>query len=278
MERYVVLDKREGETPLECVEAWRKNRTLPPTLPLAYAGRLDPMASGKLLVLIGEECKAQTAYHRLDKEYQVQILLGIGSDTGDILGTVREAKKLPEKLEDSTIRTLCRRYRRQLTLPYPIYSAKPVAGKPLHVWASEGRIREINIPTYEATIYRLYQRGEVTTISRDSVCRHALQRIELPTTTVADGRKTAGNDFRREAVRAAWKTIKANGQPDDPFYLVTITCTASSGMYMRTLSELIARDLGTEGLAYRIIRTKIGRYQPLLGTWGFWRTRFTSRQ
>jgi tRNA U55 pseudouridine synthase TruB len=40
-----------------------------------------PMASGKLLVLLGEECKHQENYHSLDKEYEFSVLLGIGSDT-----------------------------------------------------------------------------------------------------------------------------------------------------------------------------------------------------
>lgn len=86
---YVVLDKAVGETPLSCAEAWRNEAGVAASVPLAYAGRLDPMASGKLLVLIGDECKNQINYHGLDKAYDFSVLIGIGSDTHDVLGRLK---------------------------------------------------------------------------------------------------------------------------------------------------------------------------------------------
>ena len=86
MEKYIMLEKAVGETPLSCAEAFRSNHPELDGVSMAYAGRLDPMASGKLLVLLGDECKNQTAYHGLDKEYEFSVLLGIGSDSHDVLG------------------------------------------------------------------------------------------------------------------------------------------------------------------------------------------------
>ena len=81
-----MLEKAVGETPLSCAEVFRAQHPELEGVSMAYAGRLDPMASGKLLVLLGEECKNQTAYHGLDKEYEFSVLLGIGSDSHDVLG------------------------------------------------------------------------------------------------------------------------------------------------------------------------------------------------
>ncbi len=89
MKRYVVLEKFVGQTPLECAEAWRAEHPQYADVPLAYAGRLDPMASGKLLILIGEECKQQARYHGLDKRYEFQVLCGFSSDSGDVLGLAK---------------------------------------------------------------------------------------------------------------------------------------------------------------------------------------------
>ena len=89
--RYIVLEKAVGETPLSCAEAYRAEHPELSGVPLAYAGRLDPMASGKLLVLVGEECKRQTEYHNLDKEYEFSVLFGISSDTQDVLGRLTPA-------------------------------------------------------------------------------------------------------------------------------------------------------------------------------------------
>lgn len=86
MQKFIMLDKAVGETPLSCAEAYRTEHPELEGVSMAYAGRLDPMASGKLLVLLGEECKNQTAYHSLDKEYEFSVLLGVGSDSHDVLG------------------------------------------------------------------------------------------------------------------------------------------------------------------------------------------------
>jgi tRNA U55 pseudouridine synthase TruB len=85
MQKYTVIEKNLGETPLEAVERWRTDTSTPSTIPLAYAGRLDPMATGKLLVLMGEECKRQETYHNLDKEYEFEVLFGFNTDTFDVV-------------------------------------------------------------------------------------------------------------------------------------------------------------------------------------------------
>ena len=50
------------------------------------------MASGKLLILIGDECKNQKKYFGLDKEYEFEVLFGVESDTGDVLGLISKSK------------------------------------------------------------------------------------------------------------------------------------------------------------------------------------------
>ena len=67
---------------------------------MTYAGRLDPMASGVLLVLAGEETKNKDKYLGLDKEYDFEILFGFATDTYDILGKVIKARNLIAKKED----------------------------------------------------------------------------------------------------------------------------------------------------------------------------------
>ena len=56
MKKFVTLEKAVGETPLSALERHRGEHPELLGIPMAYAGRLDPMASGKLLVLIGDEC------------------------------------------------------------------------------------------------------------------------------------------------------------------------------------------------------------------------------
>ena len=103
--RYITTQKALGETPLVATERLRRERHIPRTTPLAYAGRLDPMATGTLLILIGDECKKQTKYHALDKVYTVELLIGIHSDSGDVLGIVSACA--PQILTMQNVRNVC---------------------------------------------------------------------------------------------------------------------------------------------------------------------------
>ena len=265
MQRFIVLEKSVGQTPLECAEQWREDHPELGDVPLAYAGRLDPMASGKLLVLIGDECKRQEQYHNLDKSYQFEILFGTKSDTADVLGLLQWADEAQVSFAD--LRRVCSQLTGAIELPYPHFSSKTVQGKPLHTWTLEGRLDEIAIPKKQSTIYKL-KPLTLRTEPAEKIYKTALKNINsIP--KVTDERKALGNDFRRADVRASWKHwLEINHNKS--FQIATINCTASSGTYMRTLAEVIAKELHATGLAYSIHRTHIGRYLPLpfgLGVW-----------
>ena len=269
---YITLEKKLGETPLETMEAWRK-REAPryDSTPLAYAGRLDPMATGKLLVLIGDTCKVQTQYHSLDKCYEFSILVGIGSDTGDVLGRLTYPTTVTHPTK-SAVKAALKKYTGSVTLPFPIFSAKTVKGKPLHTWAVEGRLAEITIPTQTSTVYSL-SISKIETRMRARIYEEALKKINsIP--PVTDERKALGNDFRRVDVRADWLAWRNGGAPSDRFTIIHLRCIASSGTYMRSLAEVIAKELGSTGLAYHIHRTHIGKYLPLIKNVGIWQKRY----
>jgi len=270
MQPYVVLEKKVGETPLQCAEAWRATQS--PALkdiPLAYAGRLDPMASGKLLILIGDECKRQTNYHSLNKAYDFSVLLGVASDTADVLGIVTATK--PSNIPQSELRAVARDMVGDIELPYPHYSSKTVQGKPLHTWTLEGRLGEIIIPTKQSTIYNLSIQQLETMTTQDIYTKALLKIDSLP--PVTDSRKSLGNDFRRVDVKASWETF-LDTHPDTTWQIAHFHAIATSGTYMRTLAEVIANRLGTTGLAWSIHRTAIGQYRPLPFTLGYWSRRY----
>jgi tRNA U55 pseudouridine synthase TruB len=146
-----------------------------------------------------------------------------------------------------------------------------VRGKPLHTWALEGRLSEIEIPTKESLIHKLTYLGSKT-LTASELHRIVKEKIEtIP--PVTDERKALGADFRRADVRAGWKSLYESN-PHTHFHLLRFRCVASSGTYMRSLAEVIGEKLGTEALAYSIHRTKIGKYLPLIGSFGFWTKTF----
>src|SRR3989338_1327989 len=120
--KYVALQKAVGETPLSCAEAYRARHPELIGVPLSYAGRLDPLASGALLVLIGDECKQQKKYHGLDKEYVIEVVIGIGSDTGDVMGQLSAESSPSSAPTETALTTVTKELSgKTLSLPYPAF-------------------------------------------------------------------------------------------------------------------------------------------------------------
>jgi len=267
MKKYVVLSKQLGETPLACLERWRAKQPAGyRDTPLTYAGRLDPLASGKLLVLIGEECRAKARYLTLDKGYVFDILFGLTSDSGDVLGCVsphhntQVTASVLKKTLAATVGTL--------TLPYPAFSSKTVNGKPLHTWAAQRRLSEITIPNNTTAIYHLYLQ-KLDTLNKDQVYQTALKNI-AGVAPVTDERKAVGNDFRRPVVLESWRCWYKTQPKNATYTRARVYCACSSGTYMRSLAEYIGTRCGSAALAFSITRTHLGRYRGRLGGRPLW--------
>lgn len=269
MKPYTVVEKAVGETPLEAIKRWRRSQPNITDEPIAYAGRLDPMASGKLLLLIGDECKKQEEYHGLDKAYRFEVLFGTESDSGDVLGLVDWQK--PVTVTEKSLKAAAKSLLGNLALPYPRFSSKTVAGKPLHLWTLENRLDEIEIPTAHTKLYGLRLLG-LRTVSADAVYREVKEKIET-ISPITDESKALGADFRRKDVRLSWQVWHEHHK-GKAVQIATLEAITSSGTYIRALAPELARRLGTNGLAYSIHRTEIGRYLKLPFGLGFWTKRF----
>jgi len=263
--RHIVLHKARGLTPLETIAAWRAEAAIPADVPTSFAGRLDPMAEGKLLVLIGEECKRQREYTKLDKEYVVEVALGVSTDTGDVLGIPSVSTPLPTPTSAHVRRSLLKE-RGIHEHAYPVFSSKTVSGKPLFLYALEGTLHTIEIPKHKENLYSL-KLEDVRTYSVDEF-RTRIEAGLSHTPTSDEPSKALGADFRIGTIRPAWENLLA--QRSEPFTVLSIRVACGSGTYMRTLAERIGASLGTSACALSIRRTRIGRYIKLPLNTGFW--------
>lgn len=256
MKRYVVIEKKVGETPLAALLAYKKAHREYEGVPASYAGRLDPMAEGKLLILLGEECKKQTRYTGLDKEYEVEILLDIGSDTGDALGLLTYEGK-DTVLTVSELRSVLTKERGRHTRAYPQFSSKTVSGKPLFLHTLEGTIEAIDIPLHEERIYRtkILSTTVIDAPALKERIRHFLHKVPVSD----EPSKMLGADFRIARVRKSWDEVLEKAQ-ERTFTIITLRVTCGTGAYMRSLAGRIGEALGTHALALSIKRTKIGKY------------------
>ncbi|MEK7605974.1 MAG: hypothetical protein AAB458_00020 [Patescibacteria group bacterium] len=261
--RYVVVEKKVGETPLAALELFRKREPRLAGSPITYAGRLDPMASGQLVLLIGDECKQRDTYTSFDKAYEFEILLGAGTDTGDVLGLPRLSDGVI--VSDEEIENVLHSVLGHTRSPYPAFSSKTIEGKPLFEYTLEGSLDTVEIPQKDSYIYRLTYLGK-----REISSSNLLEEIEKKITSLKiDTESTKlGADFRRGEILERWKLLLKDSRAT--FSIISCEATVSSGTYIRTLADVIAQKLGTTGLAYSIHRTKIGTFRRFFKRFGLW--------
>lgn len=237
------------------LEEFRSEKNILKEIPLTYAGRLDPMAEGILLILIGEECKKKEEYTALDKEYEFEVLFGATTDTGDVLGMASEVTLpvvVPDELKE-VLPGLTGLY----SFEYPPFSSKTVRGRPLHEWALEDRLSEIQIPERSVLIHHL-SLLDVSVRSGEVVKSEIMAKLSLfdPDESLHRG---PGGDFRKSQIIERWSEVLA-GKENGLFPIARFRVNASSGLYVRVLAADIARRAGTQGFAYSIKRTRVGEF------------------
>ncbi|CAN5730650.1 hypothetical protein BH11PAT2_BH11PAT2_06980 [soil metagenome] len=267
--KYVVLEKKRGQTPLETILAWKSRNQQYSLVPASYAGRLDPMAEGKLLVLLGNECKRQQKYIGLDKEYEVEVVLDLATDTGDALG-IPEYQGRETHAATSSIQHVLRALTGAHTVPYPAFSSKTVHGKPLFVYALEGTLGSIDMPTHTETMYRILLLETCRLTRAELQERIDVGLVDVPRSDELS--KELGADFRQDIIRAGWRALFTT-IPERDFTVLRIRVACASGSYMRTLAGRIGTQLDSTGFALSIKRTKIGTFKTF-GPFWFWAKKY----
>ena len=245
MENIILINKPRGITPLDSILSLKKSRPELSSKTISFAGRLDPMAEGLLVLLVGEENKKRKQYEGLPKTYEFTLLLGITTDTYDILGKITSVR-LPAVTSEKTLLSTLPSFVHTFSQPYPPYSSKPVNGKPLYYWARAGKLTEITIPEKIVTITSL---TPLSPISIDS--------SSLLSSITADISQVKG-DFRQEEILSSWRECATTLPSSLPLLTFRITCT--SGVYIRSLCQEMGKSLGCGALAYRIRRTQVGEF------------------
>lgn len=240
-----LLYKNLGETPNERILRFKNDNPEYSDVSMTYAGRLDPVAEGLLIVVSGEEIKNKDKYLDLSKTYEVQILWGLETDTLDVLGLIENIKIENKKIDEVEIGEQLVNSIGQFEQSYPAYSSKPVNGKPLFQWAREGRIGEIEIPNHSVEIYET-EFIDRRTISKEELLVNIKFKIE-----------SVRGDFRQKEIWDKWLS-ELNAAEINEFIVDTVRMTVSSGFYVRQFVEDLAQKLGTVAATFHIQRTKIG--------------------
>lgn len=259
MKKVIQTYKPRGLTPLQLIQVFKKKHPGYQDKKIAYAGRLDPMARGVLLLLIEPETKKRHKYQNLDKEYIFEVLFGVKTDTYDLLGIIpneilRQAqddgvgsKSIPT-LSTKKINNAINSFVGRQEHSFPPFSSKTVEGKPLFWWAREGKLGEIEVPRKEIEIYNI-QLIRFYTLNMKQLRDQVIKRLSL----------VKGN-FRQKQILGSWKRFFQTTK-QQKFQIAKIKIHCSSGTYVRLLAHKLGQKLGPGAIVLDILRTRVGKYK-----------------
>jgi len=157
---FLLIDKPSGISSAECVYSIRKDLN---EKKVGHCGTLDPLATGILPICIGEATKFSNYVSDQSKRYEVKILFGLETDTGDITGKEVSLGDVNFSLNQLK-KVLSHFVGEQEQIP-PMFSALKKNGKPLYYWARRGvflkrKPRLIYVDQIELKTFKSYK--EVT--------------------------------------------------------------------------------------------------------------------
>ncbi len=243
--KTIIVNKKEGETPLEALELFRAKNKEYKDLPITYAGRLDPMASGVLLLLAGEETKKKEEYLGLDKEYEFEVLFGFATDTYDILGKLINVSESLHLGLEKKIKSNLKYFTGKFTQKYPPYSSKTVNGKPMFEYSRKDIVVEAPEREVEVKSLKLIKIRKVQS-------KKLLENIEKRIGKVK-------GDFRQKEIVKIWQKNLQNKEAKYAIAYFKIKC--GSGTYVRGIANSLGEKIFIPALAYSIKRTRVGKYK-----------------
>ncbi|MFA5127042.1 MAG: tRNA pseudouridine(55) synthase TruB [Patescibacteria group bacterium] len=120
---------------------------------IGFAGILDPLASGLMVLATGRATKLLDAFHELPKEYIADIIFGQTSASFDLETTIKQSAGAKEFSQANLEKKLLVFLGKQ-EQTVPVFSAKKVGGRKLNKLARQGR--EIaDLPKNKIEIYQL---------------------------------------------------------------------------------------------------------------------------
>lgn len=118
---------------------------------VGHAGTLDPLATGLLLVLVGNYCKRASEFSKLDKCYEVTMEFGKTSTTDDEEGEKTFVSDMQPA--DDRVKATLQSFVGSIEQIPPIYSAIKVDGKRAYKSARQGQ--EVTLKPRIVTIHSI---------------------------------------------------------------------------------------------------------------------------
>jgi tRNA U55 pseudouridine synthase TruB len=214
----IEFDKNIGETMDEMISRFRLEYSIDNKIKVAYAGRLDPLAFGKIILLTDKDIYNKEKYCGKNKTYTCKIVHGIQTDTYDIMGKIVSDKNWEPVYNN--VKDL--EYEQQYPMYSSIYVIQDGIRKPLWYY-EKNNIKVENMPSKKVKLISSEKISEEI-ISSTELFRIINNRIE----------QVKKDTYRQDEIIALWKD-KLYGNKD--YTLSKWRFSISSGGYIRYLAN-----------------------------------------
>ncbi len=255
-----VIYKPVGKTPKEIADAYKNEHGI--VGKLAYSGRLDPMAHGQLLLLWGDRLKDMDIFNKKDKRYRFRLVLGIETDTTDMLGIVKNTFQSKSCDVSQIVEGAMQFNNYEYEQEYHHFSSMTVQimidGKtkkvPLWKVFKDHHDDTILIPKKKVNIYSLAYHNH-SYMQKNELVDYIDEHLSSVTN---------GSAFRMDAIRCAWSSFFNNVQSTDVFDIFEFDAHVSSGTYIRQLVKDISCALNIKMMVIEIYRYHLSLDDALL--------------
>ncbi len=210
----------------------------------SHTGTLDPLATGVVLIILGDKSQNKEMYIQEKKEYEFEIIFGFNTDTHDGMGVIEEINTESdiEKLDINEIKKVIMSFQGKISQRYPDFSSKKISGKSLWEYKRLG-----------ALVPKVYIEGEIYEIE---MLRHEfILSSQVISSLKYQISKVKGN-FRQSEILQNYNSAKF----PDKFLSIKLRVVMSRGLYVRGLVRDICSKLDSAGIVFNLIRTKDGIY------------------
>jgi tRNA pseudouridine55 synthase len=264
-------------------------------LKIGHGGTLDPLATGVLIVGIGNGTKSLQQFLDGTKEYECTVLFGAATDSYDILGKVTKTASWEGITKEKVEKALDTLRGDQMQLP-PVYSAIRVDGKHLYEYAREGlpmpEIKRRAVTVHELELLEWLPSDqhsfELPSQEADAESKLLAERVAWPKSLLSK-RKREIDEGKEEDIEPAQKIARSSSVAEEPKDVqgktpgaesttepqisanenaagerttksrppaARIRMMVSSGFYVRSLCHDLGVALGSAGLMATLIRSR----------------------
>lgn len=222
----LAVDKPSGMTSHDVVATIRSHVR---PLKVGHTGTLDPIASGLLILCLGEATKIAGFIEGRHKGYRAVMLLGTRTDTQDVTGEI-VARSPTESITEHEIHEVARSFVGRIEQRPPVFSAIKIGG--VHAYELARRRENVQLQPRQVEIVRLEikhvrlprvdllvecSKGTyIRTLCHDvgealgvGGCLESLRRHEIGHFKLADARPLAELNEREVIIRALLPTAEA---------------------------------------------------------------------